>query len=128
MNRSEWSWLASGKILVAGHSDNGTVKDDFALARYLSNGSLDNGFGSGGKVTTAIGSGDDHGFRVLVQNDGKILVAGDSETSPADDGYCTVMDALGRSRVRRVGPPVRQSWRRVPGNIRPRQVEVETPD
>ena len=68
-----------GKILVAGHTDNGAVKDSFALVRYMSNGSLDNGFGSGGKVTTSIGSGDDHGYRVLVQSDGKILVAGDSE-------------------------------------------------
>ena len=39
-------------------------------------GSLDNTFGSGGKLTTAIGSSDDEGYSVVIQGDGKILVAG----------------------------------------------------
>jgi uncharacterized delta-60 repeat protein len=64
--------LADGKIVVAG-SSNG----DFALALYNSNGSLDNGFGNGGKVTTDFG-GDDEGYAVALQTDGKILVAGSS--------------------------------------------------
>jgi len=39
-------------------------------------GDLDATFGTGGKVTTPIGSGDDYGRSVAVQNDGKIVVAG----------------------------------------------------
>src|SRR3989338_2487821 len=40
-----------GKIVIAGESDN-----DFAVVRYLTNGSLDSSFGTGGKVTTDIGN------------------------------------------------------------------------
>ncbi|PHK07365.1 hypothetical protein VF10_37515, partial [Nostoc linckia z13] len=44
-----------GKILVVGVSNNGT-DDDFAIARYNSDGSLDTTFNSTGKVT-AVGVG-----------------------------------------------------------------------
>ena len=47
---------SDGKIVAAGHSDNGS-NDDFALVRYNTDGSLDTSFDSDGKVTTAIGSG-----------------------------------------------------------------------
>jgi uncharacterized delta-60 repeat protein len=73
-----------GKIVVAGYSSNGG-NDDFALVRYNPNGSLDNGFGSGGKVTTAIGSGHDTGQSVAVQADGKLVVAGISWNGSNDD-------------------------------------------
>ncbi len=66
---------SDGKIVVAGCSNNGS-NDDFAVVRYNSDGSLDNGFGTGGKVTTPIGIGDDYGTSVAIQNDGKIVVAG----------------------------------------------------
>src|SRR5437762_14381587 len=45
---------SDGKILVAGWSDD-NIDADFAVARYNSDGTLDNTFGSGGKATTAIG-------------------------------------------------------------------------
>ena len=66
---------ADGKIVVAGGSSNGS-NDDFALVRYNANGSLDTTFNGTGKVTTAIGSGGDDGYSVVVQSDGKIVVAG----------------------------------------------------
>jgi serralysin len=68
---------ADGKILVAGTSLNGSGSD-FALARYNADGTLDNGFGTGGKVTTDFG-GYDWGSRVVMQADGKILVAGEGK-------------------------------------------------
>jgi len=40
-------------------------------------GDLDPGFGSGGKVTTAIGAGHDVAYAVAVQADGKIVAAGE---------------------------------------------------
>ena len=64
-----------GKIVVAGISNNGS-DDDFALARYNANGTLDTGFGTSGKVTTAIGSGLDVARAVAIQLDGKIVAAG----------------------------------------------------
>ena len=69
---------SDGKILLAGASDN-TGNDDFALYRYDADGSLDSSFGTGGKVVTAIGGGDDIGTSVAIQSDGKIVVAGHSK-------------------------------------------------
>jgi uncharacterized delta-60 repeat protein len=73
-----------GKIVVAGSSNNGS-NDDFALARYNSDGSLDTGFGTGGKVTTPIGSGRDYGVAAAIQTDGKIVVAGASNNGNDED-------------------------------------------
>jgi uncharacterized delta-60 repeat protein len=67
---------SDGKIVVGGNSHNGS-NDDFALVRYNSDGSLDTtGFGTGGKVTTAIGSGIDKISKIAIQADGKVVVAG----------------------------------------------------
>jgi uncharacterized delta-60 repeat protein len=63
--------LASGKIVVAGGA-----KSDFALSRYNNDGSLDISFDGDGKVTTDFGSQSDYGSALVVQLDGKILVAG----------------------------------------------------
>ncbi|MBI4660184.1 MAG: hypothetical protein HY735_15195 [Verrucomicrobia bacterium] len=65
---------SDGKIVAAGHSSSGV--SDFALARYNSDGSLDESFGAGGKVTTDFNAGEDFGRSVAIQSDGKIVVAG----------------------------------------------------
>ncbi|MBK6884946.1 MAG: hypothetical protein IPH05_18875 [Flavobacteriales bacterium] len=57
-----------GKIVVAGSADNGT-DDEFAVARYNTDGTLDNSFSADGKVTTAFGTGDDYGCSVAIQPD-----------------------------------------------------------
>ena len=64
---------SDGKIVVAGYSGVGG-NNDIALVRYTASGALDTSFGTGGKVTTPIGSGNDRANSVAVQNDGKILV------------------------------------------------------
>jgi uncharacterized delta-60 repeat protein len=69
-----------GKIVAAGSSYNGSNRD-IAVARYSADGSLDPGFGTAGIVTTQIGSGDDDGRAVAIQQDGKIVVAGSSDQS-----------------------------------------------
>jgi uncharacterized delta-60 repeat protein len=63
-----------GKIVVAGLAHIGT-RNEIAVVRYLDNGTLDPNFGSGGKVTTLIGSGA-LANAVAIQPDGKIVVAG----------------------------------------------------
>jgi uncharacterized delta-60 repeat protein len=63
---------SDGKIVAAGSSGG-----DFALGRYNADGSLDSGFGSGGKVTTDFG-GFDAVSGVVVQPDGRIVAAGRS--------------------------------------------------
>lgn len=63
---------SDGKIVTAGWAFG-----DFALARYNANGSLDTTFGSGGKVLTAFNnSSEARGYDLVIQPDGKILVAG----------------------------------------------------
>lgn len=62
-----------GKIIVAGTGAAGAA---FALARYNSNGSLDNTFDGDGKLTTIFGGKGDFGHSVALQSDGKIVLAG----------------------------------------------------
>ena len=63
-----------GKLVVAGYSLGSTY--DFALVRYNADGSLDTSFGSGGIVTTEVGTSDDLGYSVTIQPDGKLVVTG----------------------------------------------------
>jgi uncharacterized delta-60 repeat protein len=64
-----------GKIVAAG-----LAGFDVALARYNSNGTIDPGFGTGGKVTTSISPSYDSASSVSIQRDGKIVVAGRTVT------------------------------------------------
>jgi uncharacterized delta-60 repeat protein len=61
----------NGKIATAGVSDS-----DFALVRYNPNGSLDPTFGQGGITTTDFNGGGDGVNDMVLQVDGKIVVAG----------------------------------------------------
>jgi uncharacterized delta-60 repeat protein len=80
---------ADGRIVAAGWASEGVpgvgVPDDFALARYNTNGALDTSFGSKGKVTTHISNGIDQAQAVEIYsasdpngNAGKIVLAGSS--------------------------------------------------
>jgi len=70
---------SGGKIVAAGRSYNSTgSKNDFALVRYNANGTLDTTFGTGGIVTTSIGTVNDEAFALVIQPDDSILVAGSS--------------------------------------------------
>jgi len=78
-----------GKLVTAGlsysYNSNFTVLTSvFALARYNTNGNLDTTFGNGGIVTTAIGATDDTAQAVVIQPDGKIVAAGNSDASTSD--------------------------------------------
>ncbi len=79
-----------GKIVVAGYSDNGSDKD-IAVVRYNTDGSLDTTFNSTGKVlgivTTPVGSLDDRAYAIALQNDGKIVVAGDTKIGGSSGHY-----------------------------------------
>ncbi len=71
-----------GKIVVAGYS--GTDNVDFALVRDNNDGSLDTTFDTDGKITTDFG-GEDNGLALLIQADGKLLVAGYAAGQNNDD-------------------------------------------
>src|SRR2546427_8627595 len=63
-----------GKVVAAGHAFN-AGSTTFALVRYNADGSLDGNFGTGGKVTTAIGTASG-GAALVVQPNGKLVAAG----------------------------------------------------
>ncbi len=78
-----------GKIVAAGSSDahgncddRGNSCDNFALARYNTDGTLDQSFGAGGKVVTGFVRRPSHepssslAEAVAIQKNGKLLVAG----------------------------------------------------
>jgi len=76
---------SDGKIVVVGISDSGG-SSDFALVRYNVDGSLDTTFDNDGKVTTDIGStSSDSAESVVLQSDGKIVVAGNSYSGGQSD-------------------------------------------
>ena len=74
---------ADGKIVVAGYGNDGK---DFAVARLQPNGSLDSTFASGGKSLTDFG-GIDAGQAMVLQPDGKIVVAGLSIVGPNNNDF-----------------------------------------
>ena len=71
-----------GKIVVVGSAVFGGG-GRFAVARYNSDGSLDQAFGAGGKVTTEFLSVGSTASAVVVQPDGKIVVAGSTTEGPS---------------------------------------------
>lgn len=74
---------ADGKIVVAGTVRNDAPGwDDFALARYDANGSLDTSFGADGVTSTDLSGGNDWAQAVAFQTDGKIIVGGRTTGAP----------------------------------------------
>ena len=82
-----------GKIIACGYCTNdvngGTIAKDFALVRYNTDGSLDSTFGEGGIVITSIGNLDDIAYSVNVQDNGKIIAGGYTD-SGIDEDYALV--------------------------------------
>jgi uncharacterized delta-60 repeat protein len=74
-----------GKIVVAGTTFIGS-HEDFALARYNPNGSLDSTFGVQGKTITDFSGIFDSASAIAIDNNGKIIVAG-SANRPANPNF-----------------------------------------
>lgn len=83
---------SDGKIVVAGYTTILGLRQNFALARYNTNGSLDNTFGTGGKVSDSAGY-ENSAYATAIQSDGKIVVAGTSSSysSTVGDYYRFVL-------------------------------------
>lgn len=75
---------SNGRVLVAGSSPNLNGTEDMVIWCYEDNGSLDTNFGSSGYVfhdNAAGGNSDDAGNAMIIDLNGKILVAGESVNS-----------------------------------------------
>lgn len=79
-----------GKIVVVGYATN----NNFALARYNSDGSLDATFGINGKMTTHVGTpgSTDVAKSVAIQQDGRIVVAGNTQIAYSKIGLARYVE------------------------------------
>lgn len=77
-----------GKIVVAGTALHpGGRHLDFALVRYNRDGSLDTGFGEEGKVITDFWGADDDASSLVIQSDGRLVVAGTAAKPGTYEGF-----------------------------------------
>jgi uncharacterized delta-60 repeat protein len=77
--------LSNGDILAAGSS--GSYPDEkIAIARYKPNGSPDSSFGIDGKVINTFGEVSSVAYKIIVAQDGKLIVAGNLLTRLNSDG------------------------------------------
>jgi uncharacterized delta-60 repeat protein len=68
---------ADGKIVVAGYADHSSANHSIMLVRLDGTGQLDPSFGEGGYVVTDFGQNQEEiAHKILIQPDGKIVVAG----------------------------------------------------
>jgi uncharacterized delta-60 repeat protein len=79
-----------GKIVLAGQAINQQHFRDIAVVRDNADGTPDSSFGLYGIVTTAIGTRSDDGYTVALQQDGKIVVAGDTYFTGSKVGFAAV--------------------------------------
>ncbi|WP_406699643.1 PKD domain-containing protein [Singulisphaera sp. Ch08] len=88
---------AEGRMLVAGYVydySGGTTGYDFAVARFAADGSLDTGFGTGGRVTIDLGYSDEFGYGLTTDHTGRILITGqvyNTSTSNYDLGLARLL-------------------------------------
>jgi uncharacterized delta-60 repeat protein len=77
---------ADGKIVAAGTSFDASFRpDNFVLARYNPDGSLDPTFDGDGRVVTDFGTAGEGAFGVAIQADGRIVAAGLGDVFGSDD-------------------------------------------
>lgn len=84
----------NGKIVVAG-TTYGATDYDFALVRYLTDGSLDSSFGSGGAVMNTFGPGGSAAYTLVRQPDGKLVAAGRRYDTSGSDFALARYEATG---------------------------------
>jgi uncharacterized delta-60 repeat protein len=72
---------SAGGILIAGSVDGGVTGMDFAVTRYNPDGILDTSFGDGGVATADVGSAEDWGQGLTLDDQGRILVIGHKTNS-----------------------------------------------
>lgn len=67
---------SDGKIVVGGTSWSDDTRYDYVIARYNSNGTLDNTFGNNGVVVFDVNGDDEKVNSIAIQDDGKIIAGG----------------------------------------------------
>lgn len=122
-----------GKLVAAGSSAAPAdlsvfgIPQTFALARYTSTGAPDTAFGTGGKLTTRIGIGEDAAYALALQGDGKLVAAGGSLICwCVDNGPDDPRAHFGVARYKANGN-IDPTFARYPGRVRTPLVAVNFP-
>lgn len=77
---------SDGKIIAVGHTWTGS-QNEFAVARYLTNGAPDPEFDSDGTFSNSFNTNNSVAYSVTIQSDGKIVVAGKNQSDAGDDEF-----------------------------------------
>lgn len=80
---------SNGKIVAVG-VDNFAIDNDFAVARYLSDGTLDTSFNTTGLAALDLNSNNDDARATAIQSNGKIIVAGYTTPGGGDFDFALV--------------------------------------
>ena len=114
----------AGRTVIAGATP-GAGGNDFLVARFNPNGTLDTSFGTGGKVTLDLAGADDRARGVAVDGAGNVVVVGSSDASlavvrfkAADGAVDTTFGTGGTGRIV-FTPPVGV------GNLSPSDVAID---
>jgi uncharacterized delta-60 repeat protein len=82
---------SDGKLVVAGDTyDSTTSSENMALARLNTDGSLDTTFDGYGKKTIDFGGNEDYAWSMIQQNDGKLVIAGETMNSTSSANMALV--------------------------------------
>ncbi len=84
-----------GKMITAGTYISGGSNWDLVVVRLNSDGSPDNTFGTAGKVTSDITVGHDVPWRIALQTDGKIVIAGYGQNGTNTDAIIVRYNTIG---------------------------------
>ncbi len=68
--------LSDDKILICGATSLSAANTQWAVWRFLPNGTLDASFGTGGVMQWEIEGGEDYAREIIVQNDGYLIIGG----------------------------------------------------
>ncbi len=87
---------SDGKVIVVGTCGVRSALETFCAVRYEGRGSLDGGFGANGLVITPTGVSDSSATAVVVEDDGRIVVAGNCQLTNSVFAFCLIRyDAAG---------------------------------
>lgn len=78
---SDMALQGDGKILIAGETSPGVSGGQFAILRLNTNGTLDSTFNGIGEQVISLGGADDASYRLALQGDEKIVLAGRTKDS-----------------------------------------------